>query len=118
MVSRPDIRSAAEARAYAQNLRAVVAELGASDVRLEEGSVRFDANVSIRPDGAEGLGTKIEVKNMNSFRSLERAVEYEIERQISVVEAGGELNQETRHWDEGAGCTQSMTVTACSSDYQ
>ena len=118
VVSRPDIRSAAEARAYAQDLRAVVAELGASDVRLEEGSVRFDANVSIRPEGAEGLGTKVEVKNMNSFRSLERAVEYEIERQISVVEAGGELTQETRHWDEEAGVTHSMRVKEGSSDYR
>lgn len=118
VVSRPDIRSAAEARAYAQDLRAVVAELGASDVRLEEGSVRFDANVSIRPEGAEGLGTKVEVKNMNSFRSLERAVEYEIERQISVVEAGGELTQETRHWDEEAGVTRSMRIKEGSSDYR
>ena len=118
VVSRPDIRSAAEARVYAQDLRAVVAELGASDVRLEEGSVRFDANVSIRPEGAEGLGTKVEVKNMNSFRSLERAVEYEIERQISVVEAGGELTQETRHWDEEAGVTHSMRIKEGSSDYR
>lgn len=118
VVSRPDIRSAAEARAYAQDLRAVVAELGASDARLEEGSVRFDANVSIRPEGAEGLGTKVEVKNMNSFRSLEKAVEYEIERQITVVEAGGELTQETRHWDEEAGVTHSMRVKEGSSDYR
>ncbi|MFV1962357.1 MAG: Asp-tRNA(Asn)/Glu-tRNA(Gln) amidotransferase subunit GatB, partial [Acidimicrobiia bacterium] len=118
VVSRPDIRSAAEARAYAQDLRAVVAELGVSDARLEEGSIRFDANVSIRPEGAETLGTKVEVKNMNSFRSLERAVEYEIERQISVVEAGGELTQETRHWDEEAGVTQSMRTKEGSSDYR
>jgi aspartyl-tRNA(Asn)/glutamyl-tRNA(Gln) amidotransferase subunit B len=118
VVSRPDIRSAAEARAYAQDLRAVVAELGASDARLEEGSIRFDANVSIRPEGAETLGTKVEVKNMNSFRSLERAVEYEIERQTSVVEAGGELAQETRHWDEEAGVTHSMRTKEGSSDYR
>ncbi|MCZ6736572.1 MAG: Asp-tRNA(Asn)/Glu-tRNA(Gln) amidotransferase subunit GatB [Actinobacteria bacterium] len=118
VVSRPDIRSAAEARAYAQDLRAVVAELGASDARLEEGSIRFDANVSIRPEGAEGLGTKVEVKNMNSFRSLEKAVDYEIERQITVVEAGGELTQETRHWDEEAGVTHSMRVKEGSSDYR
>ncbi|MCZ6739820.1 MAG: Asp-tRNA(Asn)/Glu-tRNA(Gln) amidotransferase GatCAB subunit B, partial [Actinobacteria bacterium] len=78
----------------------------------------FDANVSIRPEGAEGLGTKVEVKNMNSFRSLERAVEYEIERQISFVEAGGELTQETRHWDEEAGVTQSMRIKEGSSDYR
>ena len=118
VVSRPDIRSPAEARAYAQDLRAVVAELGASDARLEEGSIRFDANVSIRPEGAEALGTKIEVKNMNSFRSLERAVEYEVERQIAVVESGGELTQETRHWDEEAGVTHSMRTKEGSSDYR
>jgi aspartyl-tRNA(Asn)/glutamyl-tRNA(Gln) amidotransferase subunit B len=72
IVSRPDIHSAAEGRAYAQQLRAVVAELGVSDARLEEGSIRFDANVSIRPAGVDDLGTKVEIKNMNSFRSLER----------------------------------------------
>jgi len=118
IVSRPDIRGAAEARAYAQGLRAVIVELGVSDARLEEGSIRFDANVSIRAVGDEVLGTKVEVKNMNSFRSLERAVDYEIERQIAVVEAGGELTQETRHWDEEAGVTQSMRAKEGSSDYR
>ncbi len=118
IVSRPDIRGAAEARAYAQKLRGVVAELGASDARLEEGSIRFDANVSIRPPGSEVLGTKVEVKNMNSFRSLERAVEYEIDRQITLVEDGGEVIQETRHWDEEAGVTHSMRVKEGSSDYR
>jgi aspartyl-tRNA(Asn)/glutamyl-tRNA(Gln) amidotransferase subunit B len=118
IVSRPDIRGAAEARTYAQGLRAVIVELGVSDARLEEGSIRFDANVSIRAVGDEVLGTKVEVKNMNSFRSLERAVDYEIERQIAVVEAGGELTQETRHWDEEAGVTQSMRAKEGSSDYR
>jgi aspartyl-tRNA(Asn)/glutamyl-tRNA(Gln) amidotransferase subunit B len=118
IVSKPDIRSAAEARAYAQELRAVVAELGVSDARMEEGSIRFDANVSVRPAGNSELGTKVEVKNMNSFRSLERAVEFEIERQIDVLESGGTLTQETRHWDEEAGVTHSMRTKEGSSDYR
>jgi aspartyl-tRNA(Asn)/glutamyl-tRNA(Gln) amidotransferase subunit B len=118
IVSRPDIRSATEARVYAQELRAVVAELGVSDVRLEEGSIRFDANVSIRPDGEEAYGTKVEVKNMNSFRSLERAVDHEIRRQIELVESGGLVVQETRHWDEEADVTHSLRVKEGSSDYR
>jgi aspartyl-tRNA(Asn)/glutamyl-tRNA(Gln) amidotransferase subunit B len=118
IVSRPEIRSAVEARAYAQELRSVVAELGVSDARLEEGSMRFDANVSVRPSGAGELGTKVEIKNMNSFRSLERAVEFEIDRQIGVLESGETLVQETRHWDEEAGVTHSMRVKEGSSDYR
>ena len=118
VVSRPDMRSAGEARAYAQELRSVVAELGVSDARLEEGSIRFDANVSVRAEGAEELGTKVEIKNMNSFRSLERAVEFEIDRQVVVLEGGGELVQETRHWDEEAGVTHSMRTKEGSSDYR
>jgi aspartyl-tRNA(Asn)/glutamyl-tRNA(Gln) amidotransferase subunit B len=118
IVTRPDIRSAAESRAYAQELRSVVAELGVSDARLEEGSIRFDANVSIRPEGQEELGTKVEIKNMNSFRSLERAVEYEIERQIAAVDAGQPIIMETRHWDEEAEVTHSMRIKEGSSDYR
>lgn len=118
IVSKPDIRSAAESRVYATELRAVVAELGVSDARLEEGSIRFDANVSVRPEGTDTLGTKVEIKNMNSFRSLERAVEFEIERQIGVLESGGELVQETRHWDEEAEVTHSMRTKEGSSDYR
>src|SRR5690554_2465473 len=118
IVSRPDIRSAAQARAYAQELRAVVAELDVSDARMEEGSIRFDANVSVRPEGSEEFGTKVEVKNMNSFRSLERAVDYEITRQIRALEEGGTVIQETRHWDEEAGVTHSMRVKEGSSDYR
>ena len=118
IVSRPDIRSAVEARAYAQELRDLVAEMGLSDAKLEEGSIRFDANVSVRPEHREELGTKVEVKNMNSFRSLERAVAYEIERQIGVCEPGGSVIQETRHWDEEAGLTHSMRIKEGSSDYR
>ena len=118
IVSNPDIRSAAQARAYAQELRTLVAELGVSDARLEEGSIRFDANVSVRPQGETEYGTKVEIKNMNSFRSLERAVAHEIERQVAVLEAGGEIVQETRHWDEEAGVTHSMRTKEGSSDYR
>lgn len=118
IVSKPDIRSAAESRAYAQELRALVAELGVSDARLEEGSIRFDANVSVRPEGTEAFGTKVEIKNMNSFRSLERAVDYEIKRQVEVVSDGGEVIQETRHWDEEGDVTHSMRTKEGSSDYR
>ncbi len=118
VVSRPDLRSAAEARAYAQELRAIVAELGVSDARLEEGSIRFDANVSVRRSGSEDFGTKVEIKNMNSFRSLERAIDFEIARQVDVLEAGGVLVQETRHWDEEAGVTRGMRTKEGSSDYR
>lgn len=118
IVSRPDIRTPAQAKAYAQQLRAVVAELGVSDARLEEGSIRFDANVSVRPEGATELGTKVEIKNMNSFRSLERAASFEILRQVDELEAGGALVQETRHWDEEAGVTHGMRTKEGSSDYR
>jgi aspartyl-tRNA(Asn)/glutamyl-tRNA(Gln) amidotransferase subunit B len=118
VVSRPDLRSASESRVYAQELRSIVAELGVSDARLEEGSIRFDANVSIRPQGEETFGTKVEIKNMNSFRSLERAIAFEIDRQIELVESGGEVIQETRHWDEESGVTHSMRVKEGSSDYR
>jgi aspartyl-tRNA(Asn)/glutamyl-tRNA(Gln) amidotransferase subunit B len=118
IVSRPEIYGAEQARAYAQELRSVILELGVSDARLEEGSMRFDANVSIRPQGSSDLGTKVEVKNMNSFRSLERAVEHEITRQVRVVESGGLVVQETRHWDEEDGVTHSMRTKEGSSDYR
>jgi aspartyl-tRNA(Asn)/glutamyl-tRNA(Gln) amidotransferase subunit B len=118
VVSRPDLRSAAEARVYAQELRSVIAELGVSDVRLEEGSIRFDANVSVRPAGSEEYGTKVEIKNMNSFRSLERAIAYEVDRQKAMLESGDSVVLETRHWDEESGVTHSMRVKEGSSDYR
>ena len=118
IVSRPDIRTPAQAKSYAQQLRAVIAELGVSDARLEEGSIRFDANVSVRPTGTEEFGTKVEIKNMNSFRSLERAVAFEIVRQADEIEAGGTIIQETRHWDEEAGVTHGMRTKEGSSDYR
>ena len=118
IVSRPDIRSAEQARAYASELRAVLLAIGVSDVKMEEGSMRVDANVSVRHVGDDELGTKVEIKNMNSLRSLGRAIESEIERQIAVLEIGDSLVQETRHWDEADGRTHSMRSKEGSSDYR
>ena len=108
VVSEPDMRTAEEARAYLLELRALLEALGVSDVRMEEGSLRCDANVSVRPAGSEEYGTKVEIKNMNSIRSVERAVRYEIDRQRAALDAGKRLIQETRHWDEGQGTTLSL----------
>jgi aspartyl-tRNA(Asn)/glutamyl-tRNA(Gln) amidotransferase subunit B len=118
IVSEPDLRTADEARAYAEELRAVLLALGVSDAKLEEGSMRFDVNVSIRPVGQAEFGTKIELKNLNSLRSLHRAVAYEAERQRRVLAEGGKLVQETRHWDEGAGRTEPMRSKEFATDYR
>jgi aspartyl-tRNA(Asn)/glutamyl-tRNA(Gln) amidotransferase subunit B len=118
VVSRPDIRSSEQARAYVAELRATLLAIGASDVKLEEGSMRVDANVSVRPSGAAELGVKVEIKNMNSLRSLGRAIDYEIDRQIDAIEAGDAIVQETRHWDEADGRTHSMRTKEGSSDYR
>ena len=118
IVSRPDLRSSDQARAYVMELRATLQAIGASDVKLEEGSLRIDANVSVRPRGSDELGVKVEVKNMNSLRSLGRAIDFEIERQTAVLDAGDTLVQETRHWDEADGRTHSMRTKEGSSDYR
>ncbi len=118
IVSEPDMRSAEEARAYAEELRAVLLALTVSDVKLEEGSVRFDVNVSIRPVGHAELGTKVELKNLNSLRSLYRAVGYEAERQRRTLGEGGRLVQETRHWDETTGRTEPMRSKEYAMDYR
>ncbi len=99
IVTEPDLRSAADAREWAQLLRTTIRQLGVSDVNMEEGSLRVDANVSVRPAGSDELGTKAELKNMNSFRFLERGIEAEIARQIGIVESGDEVSQETLHFD-------------------
>jgi aspartyl-tRNA(Asn)/glutamyl-tRNA(Gln) amidotransferase subunit B len=117
-VSEPDMRTAEEAGAYLRELRATLDALDVSDVKMEEGSLRCDANVSLRPPGAVGLGTKVEVKNMNSIRSLERALAFEIERQSDALEAGEPIVQETRHWDEDAGATRSMRSKEEAFDYR
>jgi aspartyl-tRNA(Asn)/glutamyl-tRNA(Gln) amidotransferase subunit B len=118
IVSEPDIRTADEARAYAVELQRVVRSLGVSDARLEEGSMRFDVNVSVRPTGRAEFGTRTEVKNVNSLRSLHGAIAYEIPRQIEVLEGGGTIVQETRHWREDRGMTVSMRSKEESEDYR
>jgi aspartyl-tRNA(Asn)/glutamyl-tRNA(Gln) amidotransferase subunit B len=118
IVSEPDMRSAAEAAEFFSRLRAILVWLGVSDGNMEEGSLRCDANVSIRPAGQSRLGTKAEVKNVNSFRYLEKALEYEIARQIDLVEGGGAVVQETRLWDSGSGRTFSMRSKEEAHDYR
>jgi aspartyl-tRNA(Asn)/glutamyl-tRNA(Gln) amidotransferase subunit B len=118
IVSRPDLRSAADARAYVEELRAILVATGASDGKMEEGSLRVDANVSVRPSGRDELGTRCEIKNMNSLRSLGRAVDYEVARQIGLLEAGGRVVQETRHWNEAEGTTRAMRSKEEAYDYR
>jgi aspartyl-tRNA(Asn)/glutamyl-tRNA(Gln) amidotransferase subunit B len=117
-VGEPDIRSADEAVGYLEALKRTFIELGVSDVKMEEGSLRCDANVSVRLRGASEYGTKAEIKNMNSFRSVHRAIESEIDRQIAVIESGGRVIQETRGWDEAAGVTHSMRSKEQAHDYR
>jgi aspartyl-tRNA(Asn)/glutamyl-tRNA(Gln) amidotransferase subunit B len=117
-VGEPDLRSAEEAVAFLEMLARTFRELGVSDVKMEEGSLRCDANVSIRRRGATEYGTKAEIKNMNSFRSVRRAIESEIARQIQVIEGGGRVIQETRGWDETAGVTHSQRSKEEAHDYR
>jgi aspartyl-tRNA(Asn)/glutamyl-tRNA(Gln) amidotransferase subunit B len=118
IVSEPDMRTVAQARAYVAELRGILVATGASDGRMEEGSMRVDANVSVRPEGTNTFGTRCEIKNLNSLRSLGRAIEYEAARQIALLEAGGSVTQETRHWDEAAGRTDSMRSKEVANDYR
>ncbi len=117
-VGEPDIRSADEAVGYLEALKRTFVELAVSDVKMEEGSLRCDANVSVRLRGAPEYGTKAEIKNMNSFRSVHAAIESEIDRQIAVIESGGRVIQETRGWDEAAGVTHSMRSKEQAHDYR
>ena len=118
IVSRPELRGADQARRYVLELRGVLTALGVSDVRIEEGSLRVDANVSVRPDETDVLGTKVEIKNMNSLRSLGRAIDYEVERQRGLLDAGERVVQETRHWDEEEGRTHGMRSKEEAFDYR
>ncbi len=118
IVSRPDIRSAEQARAYVEELQAIVVAIGASDGRLEQGSMRVDANISVRPAGTDELRTRCEVKNVNSMRSLVRAIEYEATRQIDLWSHGEQPELETRHWDEQAGRTTSGRSKEEAEDYR
>ena len=118
IVTEPDLRTAEQARRYAEELQLLLRTIGASDADMERGQMRVEANISLRPVGTEALGTKVEVKNMNSFRAVERAITFEIERQARVLDAGGELLQETRGWSDERGETYRMRAKETSDDYR
>ena len=118
IVSRPDLRSADEAREYVNELRAILLATAVSDAKMEEGSMRVDANVSVRRIGDEMLGTRCEIKNLNSVRSLGRAIDYEAVRQVDLLTSGERVRQETRHWDEEAGRTREGRSKEEAEDYR
>lgn len=118
IVSEPELRTAADARLYMQKLRTILRYVDVSDCNMEEGSMRCDANISIRPVGQEAFGTRVEIKNMNSFRNVQRAIEYEIKRQEKVIREGGRIIQETRLWDNNNSVTISMRSKEDAEDYR
>ncbi len=118
IVSEPDMRSAEEAKNYMEELRNIVRYLGVCDGNLEEGSMRCDANVSVMLKGADKYGTRAEIKNLNSFSALQRAIEFEIDRQIEIVEEGGQVVQETRLWDDNQKVTKSRRIKDDANDYR
>jgi aspartyl-tRNA(Asn)/glutamyl-tRNA(Gln) amidotransferase subunit B len=118
IVTEPDIRSAEQARRYAEELQLLLRSIGASDADMERGQLRVEANVSLRPRGTEAFGTRIEVKNMNSFRAVERAITFEIERQAAALDTGETIVQETRGWSDERGSTYRMRVKETSDDYR
>ncbi len=118
IVSAPDMRSAGEARDYVTELRATLVAVGASDGKMEEGSLRVDANVSVRPVGSTEFGTRCEIKNVNSLRSLQRAVEHEARRQIDLLTSGERVSQQTRHWNEDTGRTSTLRTKEEATDYR
>lgn len=118
IVSEPDIRSAKEAKAYMEKLRSILEYIDVSDCKMQEGSLRCDANISLRPVGQKEFGKRSEIKNLNSFKSVQRGVEYEEIRQAEILDEGGEVVQETRTWDEDAGVTRSMRSKEEAHDYR
>ncbi|MBI2777835.1 MAG: Asp-tRNA(Asn)/Glu-tRNA(Gln) amidotransferase subunit GatB [Chloroflexi bacterium] len=118
IVTEPDLRTAEQARRYAEELQLLLRTIGASDAEMERGQMRVEANVSLRPRGREAFGTKVEVKNMNSFRSVERAITFEIERQAAALDAGGEIVMETRGWSDDRAETYRMRAKETSDDYR
>jgi aspartyl-tRNA(Asn)/glutamyl-tRNA(Gln) amidotransferase subunit B len=118
IVSEPDLRSSHEAVEFMKKIRSIVRYIGVSDGNMDQGSLRCDANISIRPVGSEELGVKAEIKNMNSFRFIEKAIDYEIKRQIKVLNEGGKIIQETRLWDSERNVTESMRSKEESQDYR
>ena len=118
IVTEPEIRTAEQARRYAEELRLLLRTIGVSDAEMENGQMRVEANVSLRRRGTDPFGTRVEVKNMNSIRAVERAIAFEIERQAAALDAGEPLRQETRGWDDTAGATYVMRVKESSDDYR
>lgn len=118
IVSEPDIHTAAEARAYMEKVKSILEYIDVSNCKMEEGNLRADVNVSLRPVGTEKLGTKAEMKNLNSFKMVESAIEYEIDRQEEILDDGGHIAQETRTWDDGKGITVSMRSKEQAQDYR
>lgn len=118
IVSRPDLRTPEEARQYLTKLRTILRYLGVNSGNMEEGAMRCEANISLRPLGSKGLGTKVEVKNLNSFHAVKMALEYEIERQRKILEAGGTIDQETMGWDEARGITVVQRSKEYAHDYR
>ena len=117
IVSRPDIRTSEQARQYVAELRAILLAVGASDAKMEEGSMRCDVNVSIHKAGTP-FGTRCEIKNVNSIRSVGRAIDYEARRQVDLIEGGGTIRQETRHWDDATGRTETLRTKEDADDYR
>ena len=118
IVSEPDIRSIDEAKEYLEKLQMIMRYIGVSDCKMQEGSLRCDVNISVRPKGTEKLGTRTEIKNMNSFTHMTKAMEYEINRQIDLLESGEKVIQETRRYNESTGCTESMRGKEDANDYR
>lgn len=118
IVSEPDLRSGEEARAYLEKLRSIMQYLGVSDCRMEEGSMRCDANISVRPVGSDKLGTKTEIKNINSFSGVQKGIEYEAVRQAQILDEGGTIQQATRGWEEAKGITVLQRVKEGDADYR
>ena len=118
IVSEPDMRTAEEARTYMEKVKSILEYIDVSNCKMEEGNLRADVNVSLRPEGEERLGTKAEMKNLNSFKMVENALEYEIERQTEILDDGGHVIQETRTWDDGRGITVSMRTKEKAQDYR
>jgi len=118
IVGKPDLRSSGDARSYVMELRAILVAIGASDGKMEEGSLRVDCNVSVRREGESRLGTRCEIKNINSLRSLARAIEYEARRQVELMESGDRIEQQTRHWNEHEGRTQTLRSKEEAFDYR
>lgn len=118
IVSEPDIRSAEEAKAYLQKLRAIILYTGVSDCKMNEGSLRCDVNLSVRKKGTEAFGTRTEMKNLNSFQFIVKAIEYEYRRQVEAIESGEKIVQETRRFDANTGKTYSMRTKENANDYR